>query len=135
MVVVMRIIRPTWVRRADLQANPQRLYLFGDNEARAGFGGQAAEMRGEPNAVGIRTKAAPHRGPSAYWTDATYERNREMIDEDLAPVVAHWAAGGEIAIPADGLGTGLSNLPNTAPRTYAYLEARLAQLASSSDPP
>jgi redox-sensitive bicupin YhaK (pirin superfamily) len=29
------------------------LFVFGDNLRRTGFGGQAAEMRGEPNAVGI----------------------------------------------------------------------------------
>ena len=49
------------ITRADLRANPDTLYVFGDNMRRRGMGGQAAEMRGEPNAVGIPTKWRPSR--------------------------------------------------------------------------
>ena len=75
-------MRQKFITRADLQANPKRLYLFGDNVMRAGLGGQAKEMRGEPNAVGVATKKAPHRGHLAYFTDAEYAENCEQIRSD-----------------------------------------------------
>lgn len=42
-----------YIKRQDLKSNPNTQYLFGDNLKRSGFGGQAKEMRGEPNAIGI----------------------------------------------------------------------------------
>ncbi len=44
--------------RAYIRAHPDWLFVFGDNMMRRGFGGQAAEARGEPNAIGIATKRA-----------------------------------------------------------------------------
>lgn len=36
------------ITRAMLRAEPEKLFVFGDNFVRTGFGGQAKEMRGEP---------------------------------------------------------------------------------------
>lgn len=47
------------VTRADVRANPDKIFIFGDNLAGRGFGGQAKEMRGEENAVGVPTKKLP----------------------------------------------------------------------------
>lgn len=126
----MPVLRQTRIYRADLRANPSVLYLFGDNAARYGRGGQASEMRGEPNAVGVRTKRLPSMDPSAFFRDdpASVVAQVAMIDEDLAPVFAHARRGGVVVVPADGLGTGLSRLATSSPRTAAYLEAALARL-------
>jgi len=35
-----------WIERSDLQNNPEDVYIFGDNYARQGLGGQAKAMRG-----------------------------------------------------------------------------------------
>lgn len=51
-----RIERMRHISRAYVRANRDKLFLFGDNLERRGFGGQAAAMRAEPNAVGIPTK-------------------------------------------------------------------------------
>ncbi len=121
-----------FITREDLQANPDTLYVFGDNERRRGYGGQAKAMRGEPNAVGVRTKRKPARtAPDDFWTDDTYEQNCRMIDEDLAPVFARLRAGGPVVLPEDGLGTGLAELPARAPRTFAYLQEQLRQLEAT----
>ncbi|RTQ48410.1 hypothetical protein EJV47_15670 [Hymenobacter gummosus] len=125
----MMLRKQKFITREDLQANPDTLYVFGDNERRRGYGGQAKAMRGEPNAVGVRTKRKPARtAPDDFWTDATYEQNCRFIDEDLAPVFAHLRAGGPVVLPEDGLGTGLAELPTRAPRTFAYLQEQLQQL-------
>ncbi|HLG89124.1 MAG TPA: hypothetical protein VKZ79_18235 [Alphaproteobacteria bacterium] len=124
----MPIIRQKRITRDDLRAHPSHLYVFGDNEARIGYGGQAAAMRGEPNAIGVRTKRAPGRRPEDYWTDRRYDDCRRMIDEDLRPVFAALKSGRTIVIPEDGLGTGMSALPERAPRVFAYLTEQLQRL-------
>ena len=116
------------ITRADLRANPGSLYLFGDNHARVGMGGQAAQMRGEPNAVGVRTKWRPTTADDAYFRDEDLEVVVPMILDDLRPAFVHAAAGGVVVVPAAGLGTGLAGLPRTAPRVHAFLEAQLAAL-------
>ena len=35
-----------YIRREDVQANPNKIFVFGDNIMREGLGGQAKEMRG-----------------------------------------------------------------------------------------
>ena len=125
----MPLMYLTHVSRATLRAYPDTLFLFGDNEARVGFGGQARECRGEPNAIGVATKRLPSRSPTAYWSDDDYERCVACIDKDLDPAFKHAMKGGMIACPLSGLGTGLADLPNRAPRVFAYLKKRISELA------
>ena len=122
------LIKQKWIFRADLIANPKVLYLFGDNLQRVGLGGQAKEMRGERNAVGVATKKAPEMQESAFFTDADLDTNCAQIWRDLLPAVLHMRQGGHVILPLDGLGTGLSELPTRAPKTNAYLEQKLAEL-------
>lgn len=117
----MPIVYAGYVRREDVQTYRGRLYVFGDNEQRRGLGGQAKEMRGEPNATGIRTKARPDMSPASFWTDADYDRVTPMILEDMTPVLLALKEGREVVIPVAGLGTGLSQLPQRAPKIFAFL--------------
>lgn len=107
----MPLILQKLILRADLRANPEVRYLFGDNCDRAGRGGQAAEMRGEPNAIGVRTKRHPNMQSTAFFKDSDEIEVRSFWNEDLAPVRLHHQAGGIVVIPLDGLGTGLARLP------------------------
>lgn len=129
----MPLILQSFIKRADLTSNPNVVYLFGDNCQRTGLGGQAAEMRGEPNAVGVRTKKAPGRRPSDYFTDDEYDTNVSMIREDLELPMKYLMSGGIVVWPSSGLGTGLSDLPNRAPRTYAYLQSLYSDMLLISD--
>lgn len=137
------IIYQKIIKREDLWTNTKVLYVFGDNEKRKGYGGQAAEMRGEPNAVGVRTK----KSPTEFWSDETYGDNVKMINDDLKPIwkkIFHEDA--VVIFPYDGIGTGLSELPRRAPLTYQYvisvglgpqgrrLTSTLAQQSESSKP-
>lgn len=90
------------IYRADLRANPDVLYVFGDNEIRRGLGGQAAEMRGEPNAVGVATL----RAPGVFWTETETARQCGVIDADLTPAFAALVAGRPVVFPLDGVGSG-----------------------------
>jgi len=54
-----RVIYLPWIERSMLQADPEARFVFGDNAERWGLGGQAKEMRGEPNAIGVATLWSP----------------------------------------------------------------------------
>ena len=114
-----------WINHDIMNAHPDKVFLFGDNHARDGHGGQAKHMRGHPRAIGIRTKHAPSMHPSAMWTDDTYDDNVRMIDEDIQQALSH---NKQIVIPSAGIGTGLARLGESAPRTFAYLQEQLQGL-------
>ena len=126
----MTVLRMSRVLRNDARANPDAIFLFGDNDMRAGYGGQAEELRGEPNAVGIRTKLTPSWDEGAYFTDAGFDRFTSMIRQDLEPVKRALACDPAriVVIPLDGLGTGRARMPRRAPRIFAFLVAELNAL-------
>lgn len=119
------IIQQYRIYRQDLQANPNLLYVFGDNEIRQGLGGQAREMRGEPNACGVATLHAPGQ----FWIEADTPRQCRVIDADLARVVRKLGhEDGTVIWPLEGIGTGLAMLEESAPSTMRHLRARIDQL-------
>ena len=126
-----RIERMQFITREYVRANRDKLFLFGDNFERRGFGGQATAMRGEPNAVGIPTKKRPSYRDDAFFSDDEFEQNKASIDAAFAEIVnAITDSIRVIVIPSDGLGTGRAQLGKRAPRTFAHLQKRLAELAS-----
>ena len=130
----MTVLRQKWIKREDLRANPEVYYLFGDNTERWGTGGQAKEMRGEPNAIGIATKITPTQGSNAYFSDDDFLENCRIIATDLRDAFQKRDMGHIIVIPLDGLGTGLSKLPQKAPRTNRFLLAMLRTLTNGGRP-
>lgn len=126
----MPLVRQLRIFRADLRSNPDVLYIFGDNEARVGLGGQAAEMRGEPNAVGVATLKAPGR----YWREEDADRQNAVIDADLVHAFEAMKIGRVIVFPLDGIGTGLADLEPRAPSTFAHLTRCMEELARMGMP-
>ena len=112
------------ITRKDLRENPDKIFLFGDNLAKRGMGGQAKEMRGEPNAIGIPTKKLPNMNNDAYFTDDEFEDNKVRILIELNKI----PKGKTVVIPSSGLGTGLAELDKRAPKTYAFLLKKLNEL-------
>lgn len=127
----MPVIFREFIYRQDLRDNPDWLFIFGDNDLRLGYGGQAKEMRGEPNAVGVRTKWAPGMLPQDFFKDRDYVNIVAMIDYDLRKVKEKLQEGGVVVFPLAGLGTGLSQLPERAPRVNEYLVKELRKLAET----
>lgn len=109
-----------WITRQDLRSNPEFRYVFGDNVARKGMGGQAGAMRGEPNAIGVATKWTPTRDSRAYFSDGDERALRHML-ADIDQVRVALSQGRTVYVPTDGLGTGLSELPTRAPSLYRKL--------------
>lgn len=121
-----------WYTVAACRLNPDTLYVFGDNLARVGRGGQAT-IRREPNAVGIPTKRDPDTLDSSYLTDRDWDDPafRDHLDRAFTRLRDHLAAGGVVVLPADGIGTGRARLPATAPALLARLNAMLAELETT----
>lgn len=108
-----------WITREQLSQDRDTLYVFGDNLERRGYGGQAKEMRGEPNAIGVATKHKPTMDENAFFTD----EDIMTVIRDMKEVEARFYNGGyhSICIPSDGIGTGLSELHTRAPLVYEYI--------------
>ena len=115
----------TWILRKDLQKEPHKLFVFGDNMARVGYGGQARECRDEPNAVGIPTKWAPGMAEKDFFKDKDLPKIKGTLDAEFDRLWKHVQDGHAIVLPQDGIGTGLAELPKRAPVIYAYIQKRL----------
>jgi len=116
----MKIEYQKFIRREDLRENPDKVYLFGDNTIHVGYGGQAGEMRGEANAIGIPTL----KEPGVFFTDNEFETNKQLIDEAFRQLPSDKT----VVIPSDGLGTGIARLDRVAPRTFKYLIKKIEEL-------
>jgi len=117
--------RPEIVTRytdSDVKANPDKIFVFGDNTQRTGTGGQA-QIRNNPNAFGIATKLKPTNNADAFMSDNNLEANKNIIDSDIQKILSQ---NKPLVFPKDGFGTGLAKLKEKAPKTYEYLKQRLA---------
>jgi hypothetical protein len=108
--------------RTYIKAHPDWLFIFGDNLDRAGMGGQAAEARGEPNAIGIATKRSPHMGTTAFLGDQDYDEWFAAEKPTLARLMTASRSGRTIIWPLDGIGTGLANLERQSPSIWNDIE-------------
>jgi hypothetical protein len=116
------LIQKHWFTKEEIQANPDKIYVFGDNESREGVGGQAKACRGQPNTIGIRTKRDKYRNTDSYWYDDTYNENITMVIKDFLKVLKAIDDGKTVVFPLDGFGTGLANLKDNAPKTLEFIE-------------
>lgn len=107
------------ITRQMLRNEPDTLFVFGDNMERRGLGGQAAEMRGEPNAVGIPTKKAPHMGADAFLSDDDKEEWATAVREDILMLVGF---DGLVVWPTAGIGTGRARLAEKAPKIAKLID-------------
>jgi len=127
----MTVLRQKYISRTDCQTHRDRLYVFGDNMVRSGYGGQAGAMRGEPNSFGIPTKWFPNNQKSSFFYDEQFDEGSTVwltLHGAFAHLTCVLDQGYDIVIPLDGLGTGLSRLPEYAPTIANYIEHQIQQL-------
>ncbi|MEN3238250.1 hypothetical protein PUR29_32910 [Methylobacterium ajmalii] len=129
----MPIIREPRITRQMVREHPDRLFVFGDNLARVGYGGQAREMRDEPNAVGIPTKKLPTMTENAFFSDADVAGFRAAAAPEFERLALHLRAGGTVVWPEAGIGTGLADLRLRAPRVWGSLQRAIAKLEGIAD--
>ena len=121
-----------FISREDLIANRNSVYVFGDNILRCGFGGQAREMRHEPNAVGIPTKWRPSMTDDAFFNDSDYDKVVAILSKDFDSIKDAIECGKNVVFPADSLGTGLSQLQTRSPKIFKYVEDNIIALVEYS---
>jgi hypothetical protein len=116
------------IYRYDLQAARDTLFLFGDNLARKGLGGQAKEMRGEPNAIGVPTKAYPGRAPHDYFTPQSFDIVLPYFIIAFERAEEALKRRARVVLPSDGFGTGRAELETRAPQILTYIDSRIVGL-------
>jgi diguanylate cyclase (GGDEF)-like protein len=121
-----------WMKRwtvADVKAGAKtEVFVFGDNLAGRGKGGQAV-IRDEPNTVGVPTKRLPSNAEGAFFgkPENVAEEKAAITAAIDQIIVARETQGKTIVMPEDGLGTGLAELQARAPEVWAHLQAELAR--------
>ena len=103
-----------------LRMNPDKIFVFGDNNGRVGKGGQAI-IRDEPNALGVSTK----RSVDHFMCDTLADMGQ--VCQDLFQVEQLLDRGKRVVIHITpekrvSLGCGLAQLPYRAPRVYHFIE-------------
>ena len=118
------------ITRKLVRDNSDVLFVFGDNMLQSGFGGQAKEMRNEPNTIGIPTKWSPHTTSEAYFinSDIYNPQIRRRIDLGFEKLENHLKNNKDICFPKNGIGTGLSQLEQRAPNVLKYIELKIRKL-------
>lgn len=127
-----------WTRK-DVENNPDKVFLFGDNfeDAQNGYvpSSTQAVIRGLPNAIGISTKN--NRGTnegimdrddyqeSSYLDNQDFEVFKKHVDNQIEKAID---SGKTIVLPENGIGTGAAQLEKRAPKLFAYLQQELDKL-------
>lgn len=129
---------PYRITRREIRQNADTTYyVFGDNLMHKGLGGQAREMRNEPNSIGIPTKYFPAmEDQRAFFTDEVMFDDEVMteIDDAIYKIETVLKDGYDVVIPLAGVGSGLSQLPTRAPRLFNYITQKLQFLERQYNP-
>lgn len=126
----MPLITRLFIDRYTMRAQPQHFFIFGDNLTRQGLGGQAKEMRGEPNGIGLITKRRPSNAPSAFLSDSDLQWLPRENNTALFILRRHCQQGLTVVWPEAGIGTGLADLANHAPKILVYYNQLKLELES-----
>ena len=129
----MPVLFMSSITRDFVRNHPDFLFAFGDNLVKEGLGGQAREMRGEPNAVGIATKRSPSMNSDAFFSDSDIHNVIVMgaIKDSFRILESHLLSGGVVVIPKNGVGGGLANLPVNAPLIDTFVKKSIEILVNT----
>jgi hypothetical protein len=116
------ITQNEWLNVESVMQNPDALYVFGDNTIRKGEAGQAV-IRNCPNSLGVCTKRVPSMSEDSFFTDT--EEDWKTIKDDLENLKKLSKDFKYIIFPGDGIGTGLSKMPEKCPKNYKKMCAYL----------
>ena len=121
-------VDPKWFSIEKCEQNPKNLYIFGDNTIRIGMAGQA-QIRKCKNSTGLATKLHPGMDEKNFMSDENYNEHCMIIDKDIQKIIKVFENQNngyeKIVFPIDGLGTGLSMLPQKAPKVFNFLCVKL----------
>ena len=99
---------------------PHKIFVFGDNTMRVGNGGQAC-IRFCINSYGIATKIAPGINDWDYFDDSISTLGAIFNDISYLVYQCKLRKTKFLVFPAEGLGTGLSDMPNKCPESFKIM--------------
>ena len=104
------------------RANPNVIFVYGDNMIGKGTAGQAT-IRNCPNSFGIPTKRLPSMKDGSFFNDSPDEFNAvfQALNRLFQLSQTH-----DIVFPAKGIGTGLARMNQHSPKLYTYMIETLA---------
>lgn len=122
----VEIFKGFWTRE-DVQNQPDKVFLFGDNTYDRLITKHIPRMtqaviRGLPNAIGIDTKKDRWNG---FLSDNDFNSFKKHVDEQIQKSIN---SGKIIVIPSDGIGTGKAMLKEKSPKCFEYLTQKLNEL-------
>ena len=119
-----QVLYMSHIAREYVRNYPDCIFLFGDNLKGRGYGGQAAEIRGEPNAIGIPTKRYPAMEEGACFKPEDFDTIKPIVDRIFESIPKDKT----VVIPTSGIGTGLAMLPEKCPALYEYIKQKISEL-------
>lgn len=125
-----KIIEIEKITRDMVKKHPKVLFVFGDNMEQRGLGGQAKEMRGELNTVGIPTKWSPSMTSISFFNDLDWNSKlvRGYIFDSFNTIELWLRSGKDVVLPSCGIGTGLAQLELRAPLIFDNIKNGLNNL-------
>ena len=96
---------PRYITAEFLRANPNMIFVFGDNQLRMGKGG-AAKLRDEPNTYGFVTKKYPNNKDSSFYRPPEYS---ELFYAELLLLSSEIQKNPDKTYLVSRLGGGLAN--------------------------
>ena len=121
----IRIRRQTWITRADLKANRDLIYVYGDNVQREGRRGLARDMRGEVNAHPISISW----GPFEPFTTDSIQAAKTHITDDLRALADRTALC--LIWPMTGIVPEFLTMPD---ELYAFMRQQAREILNLGDP-
>jgi len=108
-------------------ANPEAIYVFGDNVAKQGSVGNSS-VRGLENAFGLFFKKDLNRTESSYYTNAEAGDFITIFDEQVEQLTNMIAEGKQVIFPKDLITTPeLADFKKNSPAVFEYVKAKLKQ--------
>lgn len=108
------------------QANPDKLYVFGDNMYKMGTRGQAC-IRSAKNSIGITTKVFPsNKGDKPFFIDNSVD-HAQVITDSIHEVLNKYKDGNykSIVFSIHPLGSGNAQMKNRCPNLFNFLNTEL----------
>lgn len=105
------------------KANPEKLYVFGDNLIGKGKKGQAV-IRDCVNSFGIPTKRLPAMTQEAFFADR--EDEKEAVLKSLRQLY-RLSKDHTLVFPRSGLGTGLAQMDRRSPEIFKLMKSILKE--------
>lgn len=118
-----------WYTPELVEANPEVVFVFGDNSIRRGMGGQAI-IRGYPNIHGISTKRIGDMARGSFFQEGN-EDDQRIVEADLDGLEALLREGKKVLIPVSrqtetiSLGLERAQLLQRAPSLYKLICDRI----------